>query len=417
MASEQAAGEEAAQLRITRQLVEPLEWAGFAYQGAVLIQTALVDPFDPAEKAIVLALGAAQLVLAAVIWRTKGPLIRGGGTMTAWVAGIFVIPAIIALLAAPGTYASSTSCVQACTYPSAPLFFVAMYPWIFTRAFAKSVVGIGLVGAVCLEWFLLIYLINGGFTRTSVLSALSSIIWAVVAYALGRVVGRLTGVVRKGEKQVQQQKTEEFFDFLHSHIKAGLAAIRLEQPNVPAMLEKVGELEHTVSEQRLTQVLSMDRVPLAMLCSERIRAFSGVIHIAETPRSGARTVGSPVGTLIDRALGDLLKNAVVHGATTVWVRMALQNGCYWKSPMTGQGSMKQSWMTPEPACTACARVPASLGVTCGSTAARHAGRNSSLACQRAKAASGSSPDASSTDRGPRPARRACQPRAAPRVRL
>lgn len=326
MASEQAAGEEAAQLRITRQLVEPLEWAGFAYQGAVLIQTALVDPFDPAEKAIVLALGAAQLVLAAVIWRTKGPLIRGGGTMTAWVAGIFVIPAIIALLAAPGTYASSTSCVQACTYPSAPLFFVAMYPWIFTRAFAKSVVGIGLVGAVCLEWFLLIYLINGGFTRTSVLSALSSIIWAVVAYALGRVVGRLTGVVRKGEKQVQQQKTEEFFDFLHSHIKAGLAAIRLEQPNVPAMLEKVGELEHTVSEQRLTQVLSMDRVPLAMLCSERIRAFSGVIHIAETPRSGARTVGSPVGTLIDRALGDLLKNAVVHGATTVWVRMALQNG-------------------------------------------------------------------------------------------
>jgi signal transduction histidine kinase len=66
----------------------------------------------------------------------------------------------------------------------------------------------------------------------------------------------------------------------------------------------------------------MDRVPVAMLCSERIRAFTGVIHIAETPRSGARTVRGPVGTLIDRALGDLLKNAVVHGAATVWVRMA-----------------------------------------------------------------------------------------------
>jgi signal transduction histidine kinase len=322
---EQAAGEQAAQLRITRQLVEPLEWAGFAYQGAGLIQTALVDSFNPAEKSIVLFLGAAHLALAAFAWRTKGPFIRGGGAMAWWVAGAFAIPAIVALLAAHGTYASSTACVQACTYPSAPLFFVALYPWIFTRAFARSVAGIGLVGAVCLEWFLLIYLINGGFTRTSVLSAFSSIIWAVVAFALGRIVARLTGVVRKGEKQVQQQKNEEFFDFLHSHIKAGLAAIRLEQPDVPAMLEKVGELERTVSEQRLTQLLSMDRVPLAMLCSERIRAFTGVIHIAETPRSGARTVGSPAGALIDRALGDLLKNAVVHGAATVWVRMAPQD--------------------------------------------------------------------------------------------
>ena len=56
-----------------------------------------------------------------------------------------------------------------------------------------------------LEWFLLIYLINGGFTHTSALSALSSIIWVVVAYGLGRGVGRLTGVVRKGEKQVQTE--------------------------------------------------------------------------------------------------------------------------------------------------------------------------------------------------------------------
>jgi hypothetical protein len=322
---EQPADEDAAQLRITRQLVERMEWAGFAYQGAALSQTALVDPFGQAEKTIVLVLGLAHLVLAGVIWRTKGPFIRGRGLVAAWLASAFIVPAVIAVLAASGTYASSTACVQACTYPAAPLFFVAVYPWIFTRAFSKSAPGIGLVIAVCLEWFLLIYAINGGFNRTSTLSALSSVIWAVVAYGIGLIVARLTGVVRRGEKQVQQEKNEEFFNFLHSHIKSGLAAIRLEQPNVPAMLEKVGELEHTVSEQRLTQLLSMDRVPLAMLCSERIRAFSGVIRIAETPRIGARTVRRPVGVLIDRALGDLLKNSVVHGAKTVWVRMAADN--------------------------------------------------------------------------------------------
>jgi hypothetical protein len=322
VASEQAAVEEAAQLRITRQLVEPLEWAGFAYQGAVLIQTALVDPFNQPAKTIVLLLGVAHLALAAFFWRTRGPFTRSGYAMALWVVGALAVPVIIAWLAAPGTYASSTSCVQACTYPAAPLFFAALCPWIFARALARTAVGLGLVAAVCLEWFLLIYLINGGFTRISALSALSSVIWVVVAYGLGRVVARLAGVVRRGEIQVQEQKNEEFFDFLHSHIKAGLAAVKLEQPDVPAMLEKVGELEHTVSEQRITQLLSMDRVPVAMLCSERIRAFTGVIHIAETPRSGARTVRGPVGTLIDRALGDLLKNAVVHGAATVWVRMA-----------------------------------------------------------------------------------------------
>jgi len=319
------AGEEA-QLRITRQLVEPLEWAGFAYQGAVLVQTSLVDPFSRDAQVIVLALGLAHLALAlaVLVWRTKGPFARGGPSMVIWLAAAFVIPVIVALLAAPGTYASSTSCVQACTYPSAPLFFVALCPWIVARALARPVVGMGLVAAVCLEWFLLIYLINGAVTRTSGLSALSSVIWAVVAYGLGKGAARLTGVVRRSQIQVEQQKNEEFFDFLHSHIKAGLAAVKLEQPDVPAMLEKVSELEQTVSEQRLAQLLSMDRVPVAMVCSERIRAFTGVIRIAESPRIGARTVVGPVGKLIDRALGDLLKNAVVHGAATVWVRMTQQ---------------------------------------------------------------------------------------------
>ena len=203
------------------------------------------------------------------------------------------------------TYASNSGGIQVCTYPCAPLAFVALCPWIFGRAFARPLAGISLVAAVCLQWIVLVYLINGGFTRTSSSSILSSMIWAVVAYAGGKVVARLTGVVRRGEMQAQQQKTEEFFDFLHSHIKAGLAAIKLEQPDVPAMLEKVGELERAVSEQRLAQMLSMDRVPVAMLCSERIRAFTGVIHVAETPRTGARTVRGPVGKLIPRPGGSL----------------------------------------------------------------------------------------------------------------
>ncbi len=172
---------------------------------------------------------------------------------------------------------------------------------------------------------LLTYAVNGTFTKTSILSVTSSIALAIVACGLALVETRITDLIRRSQAETEQQKNEEFFDFLHSHIKAGLAAVKLEQPNVKAMLEKVEELEQTVSEQRIMHLLSMDRVPLAALFSERIRAFTGVVAIAETPRSGARTVSAPVGALLDRALGDLLKNAAVHGAATVWVRMAQQD--------------------------------------------------------------------------------------------
>jgi hypothetical protein len=310
-----------AQRRVTRQLVEPLEWAGLAFQGAVLIQTSFADSFSAAGRGIVLALGAAHLGLAVLAWRTKGPIARGGLPMAAWLAGALVIPVVVALLVTPGTYASSTACVPGCTYPSAPLFFVALSPLIAARALPRPLAEFGLLAAVCLEWFLLTFGINGTLTRISALSVVSSVILAVVAYGLGKAESILTGVVRKSQIEAEQQKNEEFFDFLHSHIKAGLASVRLEQPDVPAMLEKVTELEHTVSEQRITQLLSMDRVPLAMLCSERIRAFTGLIDLAQTPRSGARTVSAPVGTLIDRALGDLLKNAVLHGAAATWIRL------------------------------------------------------------------------------------------------
>jgi signal transduction histidine kinase len=315
-----------AQHAVTRQLVEALEWGGLAFQGAVLIQTAFADPFSTVAQAVVLALGAGHLVLAFLAWRAKGPIGRGGWLLGAWLAGALAVPVVIALLAAHGTYGSSTACVPGCTYPSAPVFFVAIYPWIVAPTLPRRVIKLGLLGAVCLEWLLLTYAINGTLTRTTGLSVVSSVLLTLVAYGLGKVESVLTGVVRRSQIEAEQHKSEEFFNFLHSHIKAGLAAVKVEQPDVAAMLDKVGELERTVSEQRITQLLSMDRIPLASLCSERLRTFTGVIGLAETPRMGAQTVTAPVGMLIERTLGDLLKNAVVHGAATAWVSMSQGDG-------------------------------------------------------------------------------------------
>jgi hypothetical protein len=309
------------QSKITKLLVEPLEWAGFVYQGAALVQTALVNPFALDDRVLIIALGVFHVGLGIYVRLTKGPLLRGGPWMAAWVASAFAMPIVIALLAAPHTYASDSSCVQGCTYITPPFLFVGLCPWIFGRTLKRPVFEAGLLLALCIEYLGLVYSINGTLTPTTAESVGSAMLWVLVAFGLGKVIGRLTGVVRRTEADIRRQKNNQFFDFLHSHIKAGLAAVRFEQPNVTAMLEKIEELEIVVSDERIDTLLSQDQVPLALLCSERIRTFSGLITIAETPRSGSRTVPSEVGRLLNRALGDLLKNAVDAHASTIWITL------------------------------------------------------------------------------------------------
>lgn len=92
------------------------------------------------------------------------------------------------------------------------------------------------------------------------------------------------------------------------------------------MREKLDELEQAVSDRRVQFLLSGRRAPLATLVSERIRTFTGVLTLTETPRVGAVTVRREVGVLVGRALGDLLKNAAVHGAGCAAVRMRAAAG-------------------------------------------------------------------------------------------
>ena len=45
----------------------------------------------------------------------------------------------------------------------------------------------------------------------------------------------------------------------------------------------------------------------------------GVLEMTGTPRLGGLTVARPIGVLVGRALGDLLKNAAKYGATAVQI--------------------------------------------------------------------------------------------------
>jgi hypothetical protein len=311
-----------AQLKITRQLLEPLEWAGFAYQAVVLVQTAVIDPFPAASQTAIIALGVLHAAAAVHAFRSRGPLARGGPWIVGWAAAALAVPAAVALLTPSGQFGYNASCVQACTYPAPPLLFVALYPWLSGLLARRAAIEIGFLAALAADWVAMVYVVDPRPGSKQLEAVGSSLLWCLVGFGIGKVIGRLSGVMQRNEAAVHQQKNNEFFDFLHSHIKAGITAVKYEQPNVGAMLEKLAEMERLVSEERLRTLLSLERVPLAVLCSERIRAFTGIVTIAESPRSGVRTVLNAVGRLLDWSLGDLLTNAAKHGAKTVWIRLA-----------------------------------------------------------------------------------------------
>jgi signal transduction histidine kinase len=308
--------------RMARQMAEAIEWVVFAYQGVSLLQTALINPFPPAYRSAVLALAAIHFGFAVFVLRNRGLILRNQSWILAWVLSAAAIPVVLALMLPHKLYGTNDSCVTACTYPAPVVLIISLYPWIFGAFILRKLVAPGLIVVLLAEWLALISLLGDKFTLTAVQSILVSVMWVAAAYGIGWALRRIVEVWLRERNEVEQQSAENFVNFLHSHIKAGLAAVERESPNIRGMLEKLHDLQVVVSEKRLSLLLSKDQIPLAVVCSERIRVFSGQVRIAETPRIGARTSSQPVGQLIDRALGDLLSNAVAHGAETVWIRFA-----------------------------------------------------------------------------------------------
>jgi signal transduction histidine kinase len=150
--------------------------------------------------------------------------------------------------------------------------------------------------------------------------------WVVAAYAIGLALRRIVDVWLKDRVELEQQNTESFFNFLHSHIKAGLAAVEHEVPDVESMVEKLHDLQTAVGKERLRLLLSGGQIPLATVFSQHVQVFNDAIDIKETPRVGGRTVSQPVGRILDRALGDLLTNAVRYGAETARIRFSPTEG-------------------------------------------------------------------------------------------
>jgi signal transduction histidine kinase len=143
-------------------------------------------------------------------------------------------------------------------------------------------------------------------------------LWVLVGYLLGKALWQVALVATHRQLAAQQEAFARFIRYLHADVKSRIAAVRTVLPAHEADLrDRLDDLEDAVGAHRVDALLSADQVPVADLLHERVRTFLGAIRFAATPKVGALTVPRPVAIVIGQALGDLLSNAVKHGATTV----------------------------------------------------------------------------------------------------
>jgi len=311
----------------TKYMVGTLEWAAPIFQGVTVFASGVYDPYTDHSRTIVLGLALAHLLLIPAYARGFGPFARGGWWMTWCVLQCLSVNAVLATLSREGTYANVILGVPGSIYSATLWLFLAFYPWLPPSRIRLRVLFEWLLLSSYYAYFLVLaWLKNGELTWLNVKSAGMSFLWLLIGYLFGKAIGKMCVAAAQKQLEVQQQNFEEFFAFLHSHVKSSIAAIRMDLGDPLRVREKLDELEKTISSYRVELLLAQEQVPLAALFSERIRTFTGILEVTGTPRLGALTVARPIGVLVGRALGDLLKNAAKYGATAVQISCDISDG-------------------------------------------------------------------------------------------
>jgi hypothetical protein len=312
--------------RTTQRLVGKLEAVALVVQAVGLTSTATIDKLLPDGRELLYALAGLHALLAVVILRKGGPFRWGLGWAGLWLGLVFIMPLVMAHIAAPADYGSSPACVPLCGYPSGPFLIMAFYPWVLPRfARIRPAFEVAMILGIGVEQFLLIDTLHGNLTSTNVTSVASSLVGNVTAFAVGKAVGSMCRRAAQAQLELQHHNYEEFFNFLHSHVRGCIVAIQKEGVTTDGAVTRLRYLDQIVTERRLQMMRFTNNVPLAGVFKEHLRLFEHAITIGNTPQVGTLSVDRVAAALIDRALGDLLGNAVRH-ARSIDVAFALHDG-------------------------------------------------------------------------------------------
>ena len=305
-----------------RALVPPAEIVAVAFQAITLVQSALLDPYPTVARTFIGFLALLHGAAAYLVARTgKGPLTRGGSWLGVWVTLVLLMPVVAGLLLPKGVYGNNQGGVQLFGYSTGPVALAAFYSLRRSREATVALRLFPLV--VAAEFAPIIYVVNGTWTSVNTKAVFSTALWTGGAYLAGLAVRELCRLATRRLAEIQKQNYEGFFGFLHSHIGANAAAIKLELGRPEQALKCIEHLEQTISKQRLNLLLGRQQPDLAELVRYHIHTFDKTIKFYERPRVGGLTAPRAAALLISRALGDLLRNSVEVGAQGVALRIRI----------------------------------------------------------------------------------------------
>jgi signal transduction histidine kinase len=299
---------------LTPTLVGRLEAIAMVVQAGGIVTTAAVDQLLPSGQATLFAIAAVHVLFAGVITVWGGPFRWGPQWAALWVGFVFLMPLVMAHLVAPTQYASSPSCVQLCGYPNGVLLLLAFYPWIALRPrHLKTLVEIAVIVALFLEHLAITMALHDGhLTRDNISGITAALLGNSLAYIVGKAIGHMCFQAARTQLERQREDYDEFANFLHSHVRGTLVAVRAEAGDPGAVVDHLQRLDQQVSRRRLQILLTEPTVLVAAIVREHVGRFAKAITISSSPQTGALAVNQQVGILVSRALGDLLSNATQH---------------------------------------------------------------------------------------------------------
>jgi hypothetical protein len=335
----------------TRRLARSLEAAALLFQTANIAASTFVENPSLIGKQVMYGLAIVHTLALFAVLRFPGPLTGGGPRTVLWVGMALLMPLIVANVYAPGDYARFRGGIQLGGYSMAVLAALAFYPWKLNPRLLRFrlYIELAILSLVMIEPLLIVLRLHHGYPSTeNLISVGMSAGWSVVTYTAGKTLPRLFRSAAKLQFDTLQQSYAEFFGFLHSHVDGVLAVLRgsTDGQHVERQIERLKEI---IDERRVDMLLVRDPMPLPEILKETVKLYSPSLTFADVPEIGTFSVQRPIGIIVHRALGDLLKNAAQHGADTVWIRFSytattinfaiIDNGpgfdkCVFKDPVT-----------------------------------------------------------------------------------
>lgn len=314
----------------TRNLVGKLETVAIGAQAVNLTLAAFIDnAITPGARVLLLIFAGVHAVAAALTFRFGGPFLRGGVYVVAWLGLALLMPILIAGFSAPGDYGSNPTCVQLCSYPAPPLVLFAFFPWLSQdRGYLRPALDIVLLAAVLLEPVFIIWHINGFVTYANAWSVTSTATINVLAYIVGRALGRMCRAAAEGQLQALRHEYHRLFHYLHGQTENTLAAISWHygSDRKDLVLATLHELTEAINRERISLVLTESTVSLSTILNLHARNIAPGSILVRLPRIGGVTVPREVGVLVSDILGDLLKNVIRHsGAAVVTIDFAMNH--------------------------------------------------------------------------------------------